>query len=194
VIWLRRLLVAFLIVALFSCARLPRRETLTMPYADRIKLASIYIQNGQQDQAIPLLKDAARQEGDRPEAWAMLGELFWLKGNLAESSAYLEKALKVGKEDPVVLNNLAMVEAARDNPERALALVDRALARDPAPMYPYLETRARVLLKLGRYQKALEEAKLALSITPDYEKKMRDQLEGLITEIEKEKGELKIEN
>jgi len=181
----RLLLCALLAATLVSCAGLSRRDSLVMPYDDRLRLASIYIQGGQQDQAIPLLEDAVIQEEWRPEAWAMLGELFWLKGNLKESSIHFERALKTGGEDPLILNNLAWVESAKGHSDRALALVDRAIAMDPAPLYPYLETRARILVKLRRYDEAAADARAALSLTPEYDVKMREQLEELIREMEK---------
>jgi tetratricopeptide (TPR) repeat protein len=155
-----------------------------MPYEDRLQLASIYIQGGQEDKALPLLEDAVDQKGDRPEAWAMLGELFWLRGDLEKSSIHLENALKTGGEDPLILNNLAWVESAKGRVNRALALVNRAIAMDPAPLYPYLETRARILMKLQRYEEASADAHAALSLTPEYDRKMREQLEKLIGEIE----------
>ena len=175
---------ALLAVTVISCAGVSVRDFVVMPYEDRIQLASIYIQGGQQDQAIPLLEDAITQEEGRPEAWAMLGELFWLKGDLKESSIHFEKALETGGEDPMILNNLAWIESEKDNPDRALALVDRAIAMDPAPLYPYLETRARILMKLQRYDEAAADARAALSLTPEYDRKMRTQLEELIKEIE----------
>lgn len=182
--FLRIITVAVLLVTVVSCAGPPRRATPQMPYGDRIQLASIYIQSGQTDKAIPLLEDAADQDRDRPEAWAMLGELYWLKGDLEESSKHLEKALQKGGEDPLVLNNLAWVESAKGHPERALALADRAMALDPVPLYPYLETRARILLKLKLYSEASADANAALSLTPAYDVGMRKQLEELIGEIE----------
>jgi Tfp pilus assembly protein PilF len=155
-----------------------------MPYEDRLKLASIYIQNGQEERAIPILEDAVFQDKNRPEAWAMLGELYWLKGDLKVSSSHLQKALDAGGEDPVVLNNLAWVESAKGHPERALALIDRAIAKNPAPLFPYLETRAGVLMELGRYEEAAADARGARSLTPEYDKEMRKQLDELIRQIE----------
>jgi len=182
--FMRWMTVAVMLVTVVSCAGPPRRADSLMPYADRIQLASIYIQSGQTDKAIPLLKDATDQDQDRPEAWGMLGELYWLKGDLEESSNHLEKALQKGGEDPLVLNNLAWVESAKGHPERALALADRAIALDPVPLYPYLETRARILLMLKLYSEAEADANAALSLTPAYDVEMRKQLEELIGEID----------
>jgi len=187
--WGRLTLIAGLVIVLFSCAGPSRRDTLQMPYEDRLKLASIYIQGGQEDRAIPLLEDAVLQDKKRPEAWAMLGELYWLKGDLKLSSNNLQKALEAGGEDPVVLNNLAWVESAKGNPERALALADRAIARNPAPVFPYLETRARILMELGRYEEAAADARAARSLTPEYDTRMREQLDELIRELEGLGGE-----
>ena len=55
---------------------------------------------------------------------------------------------------------------------------------DPAPLYPYLETRARILIKLERYEEAEADARAALSLTPEYDREMRTQLEDLVKEIE----------
>ncbi|MDT8396530.1 MAG: tetratricopeptide repeat protein [bacterium] len=155
-----------------------------MPYDDRVRLASIYIQSGQTGRAVPLLEDALYQDDGRPEAWAMLGEIDYSEGNLDKAAARLGKALEVGGENPVVLNNLAWVEMGRDDAARALALVDRALLLDPAPSYPYLDTRARILGKLERYGEALADAGAARNLVPDHELNTIRELDDLITELE----------
>jgi Tfp pilus assembly protein PilF len=159
-------------------------KTLQMPYEDRIRLASIYIQSGQEDRAVPLLEDALLQDRDRPQAWSLLGEISYSKGELDKAADYLQNALDSGNEDPVILNNLAWVEMGRSDGERALALIDRALLLDPAPGYLYLDTRARVLGKLERYQEALADARAARSLVPDHELKTAGELDELIVELE----------
>ncbi|MCK5351013.1 hypothetical protein KAJ77_00460, partial [bacterium] len=56
VVILRPVLCAILAITVVSCAGPSRRDTLTMPYEDRLQLASIYIQGGQEDKAVPLLE------------------------------------------------------------------------------------------------------------------------------------------
>jgi tetratricopeptide (TPR) repeat protein len=154
-----------------------------MPYDDRLQLASIYIQGGQVDRALRLLEDAIAQDSGRPEAFAMLGEILWLKADLDGSANYLEKALEIGGDDPVVLNNLAWVEMAHGNVPKALDLIDRAVRMEPVPFYPYLDTRSRILEALGRPEEALTDARTALDLTPEYNKEMRSRLEELISNL-----------
>ena len=166
-----------------SCTAPIRRVDLKMPYEDRLQLASIYIQNDQPERAVPLLEDASVQDPGRPEAYAMLGEVLFLEGNLEGSARSLNRALETGGDDPVILNNLAWVEMGRGNAEKALSLTDRALRLNPVPLYPHLDTRARVLLGLGRPQEALEEATRALELVPAHDNRMRDRLEELVREL-----------
>ena len=105
---------------------------------------------------------------------------------IAALTRSLARALEVGGDDPGTLNNLAWVELKRGNPEEALHLVERALGSDPSPRYPYLDTRARILKALGRYEEALVQAAAALKMTPEHDPGMRKGLEELIRELEKE--------
>jgi tetratricopeptide (TPR) repeat protein len=155
-----------------------------MPYDDRLRLASIYIQSGQEDRALPLLEDAITQNTGRPEAYAILGEVLYLQGDLEGSARHLARALETGGDNPVVLNNLAWVEMGRGHMERALDLTDRAVRLDPAPIYPYLDTRSRILEALSRYEEALADAKTALRQVPDHDTAMRDRLEKLVRDLE----------
>jgi Flp pilus assembly protein TadD len=155
-----------------------------MPYDDRIRLASIYIQSGQTGRAIPLLNDALLQDDKRSEAWAMLGEISFSDGDLPKAASHLEQALKVGGENPVILNNLAWIEMGRDDGARALALADRALLLDPAPRFPYLDTRARILKEMERFDEALIDARTARNLVPDHELKVAGELDDLILELE----------
>lgn len=179
----RTLALAIVTMALVSCAVSPRRADLKMPYEDRLRLSSIYIQSGQSDRAIPLLEDAIFQDAGRPEAFVMLGEILWLKADLDGSAKHLTKALNIGGDDPVVLNNLAWVEMARGNVPKALDLTDRAVRMEPIPLYPYLDTRSRILEALGRHEEALADARTALRQVPEHDKAMRDRLEKLIRDL-----------
>lgn len=173
------------VLVLASCAGPARRVDRAMPYEDRMRLASIYVQSERLDKAVPVLEDAADQEPGRSEAHAMLGEVLFLGGDLEGSARSLTRALEVGGDDPVVLNNLAWVELKRGNLKEAFAMIERALGTNPVPMYLYLDTRARILQALERYEEALRDARAALRIAPDHDAEAVSKLENLIRELEK---------
>jgi tetratricopeptide (TPR) repeat protein len=180
----RKILMLALIIVLFSCAGPERKSSLQMPYDDRIQLASIYIQSGKSDQAVVLLENATIQDKDRPQAWAMLGEISYSEGDLDEAASHLERALEAGGENPEILNNLAWVQRARGDAARALTLVDRALLLKPEPRYAYLDTRARILGKLERYEEALTDARAARDLVPNQDSQAAGDLNDLIAELE----------
>lgn len=181
---LRNIIALVLFVVLSSCAGPDRKDSLQMPYEDRIQLSSIYIQSGKMDQAVPLLEDAVIQDKNKPQAWAMLGEISYSKGDLDGAVSHLQKALETGGDDPEILNNLAWIEMERGDSPKALTLVNRALALDPEPRYPYLDTRARILAKLGKYQDALTDARAARDLVSEGNMGSIEDLGELIDELE----------
>jgi tetratricopeptide (TPR) repeat protein len=60
-----------------------------------------------------------------------LAELYYKNGELDRAQALFEAALGVRPEDASAATNLAVVLARRGDYERALALVEKVLARDP---------------------------------------------------------------
>lgn len=181
--WAVILVFAFLLA---SCAGPVRRGDREMAYEDRLRLASIYIQSERFARAVPLLEEAAAREPGRPEAHSMLGEVLFLSGDLEGAARSLYLALDAGGDDPLVLNNLAWIEMQRGRAPEALGLIERALKSDPVPLYPYLDTRARVLKALGRSGEALRDALTARRIVPEHDAGMINQLEDLIRELERE--------
>ena len=160
-----------------------------LTYEDRIRLASIYIQGGQDDRAVPVLEDAAAREPGRPQAHSLLGEIRYRQGNSTAAIRHFEESLKAGGDDPVVLNNLAWVELNADLPGDAERHITRALALEPVPRYPYLDTKARILLALGRRDEARRTATTALAQVPAHDQAMKTQLEELVTKLRGSSGE-----
>jgi len=156
-----------------------------MPYEDRLQLASIYIQSDAAERAVPLLNEAISQNPERPEAYDMLGEILFLQGDLDGSLRHWTKAIEVGGDDPLILNNLAWVSLKQGHTDEAFDLIERALGLDPVPVYPYLDTRSRILLALGRRAEALGDARTALGQVPEHDTRMKEQLEELVKDIEK---------
>lgn len=182
---IRLLSLVIVILLIASCAGSSQGTKLTMPYENRLQLASIYIQDDQPEKAVPLLEQAVKQEPQRPEAHAMLGEILFLQDDLEGSTSHLTRALETGGDTPLVLNNLAWVNLKQGHADEALGLIERALSLFPVPVYPYLDTRARIFKALGRDAEALMDARTALRLVPEHDAVMREQLEELIRELEK---------
>jgi Tfp pilus assembly protein PilF len=155
-----------------------------MAYDDRVQLATIYMQSDQMDRARSVLQGAVSQEPHRKEAHTLLGEVYFVQGELALAEEQFESAVSTGGGDPVVLNNLAWVRVELGKTESALSAIDRAIALEPAPLYPYLDTRARVLAKLERREEALTDAQMALSLAPEHDIRAVNELKELIEELE----------
>ncbi|UCF30010.1 MAG: tetratricopeptide repeat protein [bacterium] len=181
-IW--RMVALAALLSAVGCITVDQQRVTGMPYPDLLKLASIYIQEGNNPNAEMVLEDAVKSEPDRPEAYAMLGDIFYSKDDLPEAALYYLKALERNGEDTVVLNNLAWVEMGQENYSSALAYIERAVEMAPQPLYPYLDTRARIFRAMGDLDKALSSARIALSLTPEHEVEMRADLIKLIRSIE----------
>ncbi len=113
------------------------------------------------------LQELVHQKPDDVDLIMKLAVLRILQGNYAEAEAIYQRVLLADGNNVEALNNLAWQLALRENrPEEALERVDRAL--DIAGPHPkLLDTRAVVLMRLGRCDKALEALLEAANLQPD---------------------------
>lgn len=154
-----------------------------MPYEKRLLLARDYYEAGEDENAVVLLNEAAAQEPLRPEAHSMLGDIYYRSEEMTEAALEYRRAVERGDSDPVVLNNLAWVETSLGHHGAALSLVERAIEMAPVPLYPYLDTRARILRSMGNIKEARTSAKMALRLTPVHDIGMRQSLEDFLDEL-----------
>lgn len=115
-------------------------------------------------------REVLRRDRSNRMALAMLGNALALKGDNDRAEAYLRRATAPGAGPVMIepLNDLAEVLARRGELEEALAISERVLAAQPTS-WNFMETRASILLRLGRAdeaeamltaaQKAVREAK-----------------------------------
>lgn len=106
-----------------------------------------------QDEAIARLRGWA---DDNPEDALVLNQLasyYIARGANTEAKAVYERLMAVAPESPVAMNNLAWLYREED-PDKALAYADRALRRAPDAA-PILDTKAMILLHVGRHEEAL---------------------------------------
>jgi tetratricopeptide (TPR) repeat protein len=91
-----------------------------------------------------------------------------LRGDPADERVHLELAHRLDPNTPRLANNLAWVLSRPPAPDlpRALALADLAVGRDPGNPN-YRDTRARILLAMGRWTDALADLEVVLARAPD---------------------------
>ncbi|HEY4373396.1 MAG TPA: tetratricopeptide repeat protein [Burkholderiales bacterium] len=89
------------------------------------------------------------------------------RGDLAAAAALYEAILAADPRHFDALHLLGMVAAQRDDPARAVVLIDRALQVDAAPAAAH-HHRALALRDLGRLQEALDGFAATLARAPDH--------------------------
>jgi cellulose synthase operon protein C len=92
-----------------------------------------------------------------------LGELHALRQDFATAEQVYREVLKADPKNPVALNNLAWILAPRpDAADQALRLADRAIELYGATG-EMLDTRARILISAGRYDRAVADLSDAIN-------------------------------
>jgi predicted Zn-dependent protease len=110
-----------------------------------------------------------------PTIHFLLGVDAALHGRMEESRTHLEQASRLAPTMPAVANNLAWIlaEGPNPDPERALKLIDAAVAADPnEPRFH--GTRGHVLVRMKRWKDALAELETALPYEPTHPDVHRD--------------------
>lgn len=104
---------------------------------------------------------------DRAGYYQVLGALAFLAGRREEYAPWFEKALQLDPQNHLAMNDYAyaLAEDGREL-EKALRLVRRAIAIK-SNVGAYHDTHGWVLYKLGRYDEALRELRLAVQTAPD---------------------------
>ena len=104
---------------------------------------------------------------DRAGYYQVLGTLAFLAGRRDEYARWFEKALQLDPQNHLAMNDYAyaLAEDGREL-EKALRLVRRAIAIK-SNVGAYHDTHGWVLYKLGRYDEALRELRLAVQTAPD---------------------------
>ena len=129
--------------------------------------SSIAYEKKQEDVAISHLNEAlkyAQNDTVRSELLGSIGDIEHSRGNVKKCYKSYDKALRLWKDNSSVLNNYAYFLSLEERDlERALEMTTRAntLERNNPT---YLDTKAWVLYKLGRYAEAKKVMQQALSL------------------------------
>lgn len=94
----------------------------------------------------------------------ILGSYAFVNDRTDEARLHMELAFEMLPNADLVANNLAwlMIHTDPPQPERALALIDPVIKRNPS-MPRYLDTRGHVLVKLNRYREAVRDLEQAVA-------------------------------
>lgn len=119
-------------------------------------------------EAIEALRKSVELAPNDPLAWSNLGDTLWIGGLKEEARAAFENAdrlataaLEVNSNDPLFLMDLAWITAMLDRPEKARALIDRAVAVAPDDPYGHYYS-GLIRLRAGDPDGALSNFKAAL--------------------------------
>ncbi len=174
---------SLLFAAFYGCAGVRHPVAAETSYENRLTLAAGYIRSAENRRAEEVLSGAVADRPERPEAYAMLGDMFHSSGDLEMAAEEYRRSIEKGEDDPAVWNNLAWVESGLGYNGAALYHIEKAIEMAPFPLYPYLDTRARILKAMGNVEEARKGAAMALRLTPASDKRMRQALEKLLGEL-----------
>ena len=97
----------------------------------RHALDTLLVNTGRQAEAANRIADWVAREPKRAAAYAEDAWLLHHNGDLPQAQARLQKALELDPHDPRALTEMALVYEDLHRPDRAVALYQRILARDP---------------------------------------------------------------
>ncbi|MBR4849460.1 MAG: tetratricopeptide repeat protein [Alistipes sp.] len=125
------------------------------------------VHNKEYDRAIAINKEmlkGAESDSVRSELWGSIGDIEHQRNNMKQCYKAYEKALRYDADNSSVLNNYAyFLSLEGRNLERAFTMATRAtVLSENNPTF--LDTKAWVLYKLGRYGEAKKVMQQALSL------------------------------
>lgn len=113
--------------------------------------AYVFLQAERFGMAYNLLKRAADLVPFRDQVWNNLGMACMKMNRIEEARTYLNKALKLNKDNYAAMNNLALIEVNEGNPKKAIELANRSLKLNHN-QWDVLETKGYASLMLGNWE------------------------------------------
>lgn len=138
------------------------------------ELASYCLEAGEADQALVHIRKALEIAPTKWNSYLLLADVLWRQCRFKELQRPLELYQKVTPLPASYEHFLAHACEANGSLEAALAAEDRCLAH--GLRYDALYLKSGILLKLGRYEEALEVCELAKPLSGDYAKSLEDRV------------------
>ncbi len=132
----------------------------------RFYLAKIRLINKEYDKAIEILKEDLKENGESDDALALLGQIYFNKGELVEAENYYKRTQKINPRSYDALMGMAELSLRRNNLDQALDLFRKAQQQksDDPTIHKKI---GDVYRQMGQGALAVESYKLYLDVNPD---------------------------
>lgn len=132
----------------------------------RFYLAKIRLINKEFDKAIEVLKEDLKENGETDDALALLGKIYFDKGELVEAENYFKRTQKINPRSFDALLGMAELSFRRNNLDQALDLFRKAQQQKPDD--PTIHKKiGDVYRQMGQGALAVEAYKLYLELSPE---------------------------
>jgi tetratricopeptide (TPR) repeat protein len=134
-----------------------------------IRLAKLTAANGTIKDNARTRLDAIEKKNPLPaEVLKVLAVIAFQQGDMAEARERLDQVFKLDANSPAIANNLAWLHAHAEPIDlpKALELSNRSVELDP-DNYGHRETRGQILVKLRRWQDAIQDLEYAINGLPN---------------------------
>lgn len=132
----------------------------------RFYLARIRLLNKEHDKAIEILKEDLKENGETDDALALLGQIYFDKGELVEAENYFKRTQKINARSYDALMGMAELSFRRNNLDQALDLFRKAQQQksDDPTIHKKI---GDVYRQMGQGALAVEAYKLYLELSPE---------------------------
>jgi putative PEP-CTERM system TPR-repeat lipoprotein len=133
--------------------------------AGRVLLASVLVDAGDVNKAKPVVDELLRRAPDEPQVLYLAGRLELARRQYEQAQALFERAQAAGGGN-AALRELALSQSALGQPAKALAALEKVIAKDPGDLRATIEL-AIAYARAGQGKKAVDLAESMVSKSPD---------------------------
>src|SRR5437763_9411677 len=94
-------------------------------------LGAVLLPQGKSEEAADAFRRSLELNNNDPLTWSNLGAAQWAQGRLDEADDAYAKSVSLSRENLSILRNYARLLTERQQPERALKLLEEVLNREP---------------------------------------------------------------
>ena len=157
----------------------PAKNEVNPELTHQFAQAIVAMQAGEDEKAMALFTDIAKQNPQLASPHTNLGILFYKEGKLTEAEAAFKEALQRDDKEYVAANYLGMIDRKLGRFTEAQADYERALAIKPDYAYAHLNMAILYDLYIGNLTKALDHYQQYQKLTGDDDKQLAGWLADL---------------